>query len=126
AFTATAGTVNVRADVVSCAVGGAAGMVFDTVTDDIYAVYGRDTDGVAKDSLEIFYKKSTDDMVTWGAETAYGTVEGDHTMIFADPLPNGVLMPGYLHHSAGDIYVDAAVGLSAGAGGGSQEDNPFD
>lgn len=73
----------------------------------IIAWYGRDSAGASQSAMEVYYKESSDDMVTWGVETAYGTRDGDIAAILVDPLTNGAGVQAVWYEQTGeDLYID--------------------
>lgn len=70
----------------------------------VFAAYAR---GSGSSGI-VYYKKSTDGMVTWGAETAYSTVAYSVAAIIADPAPGAsVYLPVYQSGSPlNDLYVE--------------------
>lgn len=57
------------------------GMLIDQNTDDVYVSYLKG--GTWAVSVDAFYKKSTDDMATWGSEQAYSVTTSDFRAIHA-------------------------------------------
>lgn len=73
----------------------------------IYCAYVRDD--------LVYYKSSSDGMVTWGTQTAYSTLTA-HTMeqLHADPSPNvNLFMPAYLHSVSNPLASDLNVEVPA-------------
>lgn len=100
-----------------------AGVFVDPNTDDIYVAYATGTTYTS--SLNVYYKKSTDDGSTWGSQTAYGedadadirTVTGG-----ACGTAGGRFQPLFFNDDLNDIFVNLTNDIEiAAAGGGDPE-----
>lgn len=75
----------------------------------ILCFYGRDAAAAALSSIEIYFKKSTDTMATWGAETAYTTRDTGTTyrVVSAPFITANVYAPFWEEDDSDDMYIEA-------------------
>lgn len=83
-------TVTAKTNVVSnLAESGGVSLFIDQVTDDVYAAYCKG--GTWQATTDVVYRKSTDDMGTWGAEVAISTdAADDNRAVFAGAMGTAV------------------------------------
>lgn len=99
-----------------CAIG------IQAVTLDVYAFYGGKSDGseTVGTAIHIYYKISTDDGATWGAETKLTEAAHNFDVLYTSPIFYGDPTAIYLAQTTGiDNLLISAVLPSGGAGGGS-------
>ena len=90
----------------------------DSVSGDLYAYYGGKSDGSENvgTAINIYYKVSTDDGATWGAETQLTTSGRDFTMLYTSPIFTGDHNVSYQSNSSIDNMLTSAL-LPSGGGG---------
>lgn len=77
-------------------------------TGRIFVFYGRDSAGASETALEVYYKYTDDDGVTWSSETAYGDRDADVTGLLIDPRPLGnAVSPGWFEGASDDLWIMA-------------------
>lgn len=77
-------------------------------TGRIICWYCRDSAGAASTAIELYYKYSDDDMVTWSAEQSYGSRDQDIIGILADPRPTGTTAgAAWFEGDTDDLYIEA-------------------
>ena len=88
----------------------------DTATGDLYAYYGGASDGSENVgvAINIYYKVSTDNGATWGAETQLTVTARDFTMLYTSPLFTGDHNVYYQANTAGIDNVLASALLPSG------------
>jgi hypothetical protein len=79
----------------------------------IQCYYGRDASAASLASIEIYYKRSTDTMVTWGTETAYTSRDtGGTYRIMVDPYSvANVFAPVWEEDTGDDLYIEAPASI---------------
>lgn len=91
-------TATAKTDVITSTAAVYGNALVVTANGNVYCFYARDPDGLSASNMKVYYKVSTDNMATWGSETAYSTSD-PHVIeqIHADPAPNvNTLLPAYL------------------------------
>lgn len=91
----------------------------DTVSGDLYAYYGGKSDGSENVgvAINIYYKVSTDDGATWGAETQLTITARNFDTLFTSPLFTGDHNVFYQSQTTGIDNVLASALLPSGGGG---------
>lgn len=77
-------------------------------TGRIVVFYGRDSAGASATALEVYYKYSDDDGVTWSAEQTYGSRDQDIVGLLADPRPLGTTVgAAWFEADSDDLWTEA-------------------
>lgn len=71
------------------------------------AYFGQDASAASLSSLEIYYKDSSDEGVTWGTKTLYSSRDAAITRIVSDPLPQGAVAPAWEEDGSDSLYIEA-------------------
>ena len=96
-------------------------LALQTSTGDLYAFYGGKSDGseTVGTAINIYYKISTDDGATWGAETKISETARNYDTLFTCPLFTGDLVITYQSQvAAGNDNVLISALLPESGGGG--------
>lgn len=80
-------------------------------TDDVYAVYVGAEDGseLFQDASNVYYKKSTDGMASWGSQTAYSATGDDVRYVSTGSTvaaDGGRFMPTWYNDDLDDLFVN--------------------
>lgn len=97
-------------------------LAYESVSGDLYCFYGGKSDGseTAGTSINIYYKISTDDGATWGAETKLTETARNFDILFTSPIFATSLTVMYQVQTAGiETLLSSATLPAGGAGGGS-------
>lgn len=87
------------------------GLTIAPSTGDLWVAYARDNGGASFTSMEVYYKTSSDDGVTWSTETLYSSESARMNMVYFDPSPAvDLFLPAYFEGSGSphplDIFVE--------------------
>ena len=100
-----------------------AGLLINQQNDDVYVAYlGSDAgDEVQNDTVNCYFKLSTDDMGTWGTEQTYGAENDDLRMVSGGHTvanDGGRFMPAWSNVDLSDITVNDGNDVEIAAAGG--------
>lgn len=77
----------------------------------IRCYYGRDNGAASDNSLEVYYKESSNSMTSWGTETLYSSRSARVARVVVDPSPTGGIAAAWQEDDGdgvhGNIYIEA-------------------